>query len=244
MINLLSLKQYSIRPGYENNLRGSASSRRLFTHLSSSGLACRLVLTLVVLLAGVNAVWGINWTDGSSAVDKGTFYVGEPTSPTYDFNVFDYVSLSEMLSAVNSAAGTTYTETEFWEHFYARWDVIRGDGTEVPGWNAYYDDGTGQNGWRTLKSVGNDNFYSEDNKHFYTYYRRVGGWPTSFDTSILKMRCILSETASASLEYLKKAKFILYISTTDRVGATPGDQYGNNASFTSEGTLLLKYTTV
>ena len=189
-------------------------------------------------------MWGITWTDGSSAVDKGTFYVGEPTSPTYDFNVFDYVSLSEMLSAVNSAAGTTYTETEFWEHFYARWDVIRGDGTEVPGWNAYYDDGTGQNGWRTLKSVGNDNFYSEDNKHFYTYYRRVGGWPTSFDTSILKMRCILSETASASLEYLKKAKFILYISTTDRVGATPGDQYGNNASFTSEGTLLLKYTFV
>ena len=35
-----------------------ASSRRFFTPPSPSGLACRLVLTLAVLLAGVNAAWG------------------------------------------------------------------------------------------------------------------------------------------------------------------------------------------
>lgn len=36
----------------------AASSRRFFTQPSPSGLACRLVLTLAVLLAGVNAAWG------------------------------------------------------------------------------------------------------------------------------------------------------------------------------------------
>lgn len=36
----------------------AASSRRFFTQPSPSGLVCRLVLTLAVLLAGVNAAWG------------------------------------------------------------------------------------------------------------------------------------------------------------------------------------------
>ena len=84
--------------GYENRC---CRTSRLFTRFSPSGFVCRLVVTLAILLAGGNVAWGVTWTDGSSAVDKGTFYVGEPTSPTYDFNVFDYVSLSEMLSAVN-----------------------------------------------------------------------------------------------------------------------------------------------
>lgn len=45
--------------GHENIRRGrAASSRRFFTPPSPSGLACRLVLTLAVLLAGVNAAWG------------------------------------------------------------------------------------------------------------------------------------------------------------------------------------------
>ena len=63
MMNLLSLKQYTNQLGYENNLRGSASSRRLFTHLSPSGLACRLVLTLAVIFAGANASWGQGYYD-------------------------------------------------------------------------------------------------------------------------------------------------------------------------------------
>ena len=68
------------RYGHEYIRRGrAASSRRLFTHLSPSGLACRLVLTLAVLLAGVNAVRGeeveicgnINsWTDTTISNDK------------------------------------------------------------------------------------------------------------------------------------------------------------------------------
>lgn len=47
------------RYGHEYIRRGrAASSRRFFTQPSPSGLACRLVLTLAVLLAGVNAAWG------------------------------------------------------------------------------------------------------------------------------------------------------------------------------------------
>jgi hypothetical protein len=177
MMNLRSLvtseSTAQNRYGHENIRRGrAASSRRFFTQPSPSGLACRFVLTLAVLLAGVNASWGITWTDGSSAVDKGTFYVGEPTSPTFSFNVFDYVSLSDMLSAVNSAAETEYTQDVFWQHIYLRWDVLRGDGTPVPQWNASWDDGTGNNGWRDLKSSGSFNFYSMDNNHFYSFYRK------------------------------------------------------------------------
>lgn len=45
--------------GHENIRRGrAASSRRLFTHLSPSGLACRLVLTLAVIFAGGGVALG------------------------------------------------------------------------------------------------------------------------------------------------------------------------------------------
>ena len=69
MMNLLSQKQYTNQPGYENSRSGrTASCRRLFTHLSPSGLAQRLVLTLAVLLAGANATWG--QTEQSITIDK------------------------------------------------------------------------------------------------------------------------------------------------------------------------------
>lgn len=63
MMNLRSLvtseSTTQNRYGHENIRRGrAASSRRFFTPPSPSGLACRLVLTLAVLLAGVNAAWG------------------------------------------------------------------------------------------------------------------------------------------------------------------------------------------
>ena len=68
-MNLLSQKQYTNQPGYENSRSGrTASCRRLFTHLSPSGLAQRLVLTLAVLLAGANATWG--QTEQSITIDK------------------------------------------------------------------------------------------------------------------------------------------------------------------------------
>ena len=84
MMNLRSLMTSESttqnRYGHENIRRGrAASSRRFFTQPSPSGLACRFVLTLAVLLAGVNAVRGeeveicgnINsWTDTTISNDK------------------------------------------------------------------------------------------------------------------------------------------------------------------------------
>ena len=91
MMNLLSLKQYTNRPGYENSRSGrTASSRRLFTHLSPSGLAQRLVLTLAVLLAGVNAAWGDEvelWTgsDKNVSIDRNTLVENLSSFETSDF---------------------------------------------------------------------------------------------------------------------------------------------------------------
>ena len=219
-----------------------ASSRRSFTPPSPSGLACRLVLTLAVLFAGVNAAWGITWTDGSSAVDKGTFYVGEPTTGTVSFNVLDYVSLTDILAQVNAAAGTNYSLDDFWQHFFARWAVYNSEGT-LPSWNSGYDDG-GHNIWRTF-GTSSGSWYTQDGVYWYTFYRRGycgGEWPTTFSTAVFNISC--KSTEGSNLTYLKGAKFVLYISTTDKVGATPAsDSWANSGqSFASEGQLLLKYT--
>lgn len=74
MMNLRSLvtseSTTQNRSGHGIIRRGrAASSRRFFTPPSPSGLACRLVLTLAVLLAGVNAAWGqetILWDGGDA----------------------------------------------------------------------------------------------------------------------------------------------------------------------------------
>lgn len=249
MMNLRSLvtseSTAQNRYGHENIRRGrAASSRRFFTPPSPSGLACRLVLTLAVLLAGVNAAWGITWTDGSSAVDKGTFYVGEPTTGTVSFNVLDYVSLTDILAQVNAAAGTNYSIDDFWQHFFARWAVYNSEGTQ-PSWNSGYDDG-GHNIWRAF-GTSSGQWYTQDGEYWYTFYRRGycgGEWPTTFSTAVFNISC--KSTEGSDLTYLKGAKFVLYISTTDKVGATPAsDSWANSGqSFTSEGQLLLKYTFV
>lgn len=95
MMNLRSLMTSESttqnRSGHENIRKGrTASSRRFFTQPSPSGLACRLVLTLAVLLAGVNAAWGDEvelWTgsDKNVSIDRNTLVENLSSFETSDF---------------------------------------------------------------------------------------------------------------------------------------------------------------
>ena len=93
----------------------AASSRRFFTQPSPSGLACRLVLTLAVILAGGNAAWGQTVT---GKVIK--LYEAAGTG-NYTTNFQSQIE----------AAFTELEKTLDANNCFTRWDVIR-DGNYVP----------------------------------------------------------------------------------------------------------------
>ena len=225
-------------------LTGRQKHRFAKTTTATTGLACRALLVLALLMGWGGSAFGVTWNTNpdATAVDKGTFYLGNPTTGTVTFNVLNYVSLTDILSDVNAAAGTSYSQDDFWQHFYARWTILNSTGN-MPSWNSGYDDG-GANTWRSFGTTSNY-WYTQDSYYWYTYYRRgyCGmEWPTSFNNGVFSISCKMTE--GSDLTYLKGAQLILYISTTDIVGATPAnDSWANNGqSFNTEGNLLLKYT--
>ena len=122
-----------------------ASSRRFFTPPSPSGLACRLVLTLVVLLAGVNAAWG------QTVTGKVIKLYEAAGSGNYTAN------FQSQVEAAFAESGKTLSAS----NCFSRWSIIKD--------NEYVT----LNQWNTIainhNNNGNATHHTTDNKSQYVY---------------------------------------------------------------------------
>ena len=214
-------------------------------------LARRVLLLLTLFVMSVGSAWGdpTFQEEGSISVSKdgGTFYLGTPSSGM-SFNVLEKIGgSSQLLADINEALGSTvYTNIDdLWKNIYVRWIGIQGDGNvaKIVGNNYIYYSNEAWN----FAGVGDyaSAFRTLSEKFFYTYYYgpdqiywNPGWWgKDTFENDLFGLTWFYNGYASN----LSDAKIVCYVSTIDQVGATKGNDHGQG-SFSTEGTLLVKYT--
>ena len=218
---------------------------------ATTSLARRALLLLSILMMSVGSAWGdpTFQEEGSVSVSKdgGSFYLGTPSSGM-SFNVLEKIGgSSQLLADINEALGSTvYTNIDdLWKNIYVRWIGIQGDGNvaKIVGDNyVYYSN----EAWK-FEGVGDyaSAFRTQSDSFFYTYYYGPDqiywnpGWggKDTFENDLFGLTWFYNSYASN----LSDAKIVCYVSTIDQVGATKGNEHGQG-SFSTEGTLLVKYT--
>ena len=227
------------------------NSRHSNTTTTTTSLARRALLLLTLFVMSVGSAWGdpTFQEEGSISVSKdgGTFYLGTPSSGM-SFNVLEKIGgSSQLLADINEALGSTvYTNIDdLWKNIYVRWIGIQGDGNvaKIVGNNYIYYSNEAWN----FAGVGDyaSAFRTLSEKFFYTYYYgpdqiywNPGWWgKDTFENDLFGLTWFYNGYASN----LSDAKIVCYVSTIDQVGATKGNDHGQG-SFSTEGTLLVKYT--
>lgn len=128
MMNLRSLvtsestTQNSSRHGIIRKGR-VASSRRFFTPPSPSGLACRLLLMLVVLLKGV-ASFAVTWNTSGTMSANGQVHDKYVQWDTKEAELDLSGEIPTIISDLNTYFSSAYTESNIGESVYLRWSIL------------------------------------------------------------------------------------------------------------------------
>lgn len=223
------------------------NSRHSNTTTTTTSLARRALLLLTLLVMSVGSAWGQTFNEPVSVIKDGeVYYLGNPVSGM-SFNVIDKIGGSDKLltdinEALASQGATALSKIDdLWQNLYIRWTGYTNSGT-VAGNNQYSVSG---DTW-AIQYDGTKSYpYDVKSNNLYTWYQGLGwyyynngsGWPTTFDKDIFTVKWSFANTD------VSNATIVCYISTLAQVGATPGGQWGNSGgSFSTEGTVLLKYT--
>ena len=223
------------------------NSRHSNTTTTTTSLARRALLLLSFLVMSVGSAWGQTFNEPVSVIKDGeVYYLGNPVSGM-SFNVIDKIGGSDKLltdinEALASQGATALSKIDdLWQNLYIRWTGYTNSGT-VAGNNQYSVSG---DTW-AIQYDGTKSYpYDVKSNNLYTWYQGLGwyyynngsGWPTTFDKDIFTVKWSFANTD------VSNATIVCYISTLAQVGATPGGQWGNSGgSFSTEGTVLLKYT--
>ena len=223
------------------------NSRHSNTTTTTTSLARRALLLLSLFVMSVGSAWGQTFNEPVSVIkDGGVYYLGNPVSGM-SFNVIDKIGGSDKLltdinEALASQGATALSKIDdLWQNLYIRWTGYTNSGT-VAGNNQYSVSG---DTW-AIQYDGTKSYpYDVKSNNLYTWYQGLGwyyynngsGWPTTFDKDIFTVKWSFAYTD------VSNATIVCYISTLAQVGATPGGQWGNSGgSFSTEGTVLLKYT--
>jgi len=214
---------------------------------TTTSLARRALLLLTLFVMSVGSAWGQTFNEPVSVIKDGeVYYLGNPVSGM-SFNVIDKIGGSDKLltdinEALASQGATALSKIDdLWQNLYIRWTGYTNSGT-VAGNNQYSVSG---DTW-AIQYDGTKSYpYDVKSNNLYTWYQGLGwyyynngsGWPTTFDKDIFTVKWSFANTD------VSNATIVCYISTLAQVGATPGGQWGNSGgSFSTEGTVLLKYT--
>lgn len=223
------------------------NSRHSNTTTTTTSLARRALLLLTLFVMSVGSAWGQTFNEPVSVIKDGeVYYLGNPVSGM-SFNVIDKIGGSDKLltdinEALASQGATALSKIDdLWQNLYIRWTGYTNSGT-VAGNNQYSVSG---DTW-AIQYDGTKSYpYDVKSNNLYTWYQGLGwyyynngsGWPTTFDKDIFTVKWSFANTD------VSNATIVCYISTLAQVGATPGGQWGNSGgSFSTEGTVLLKYT--